>query len=41
MVGIGGRFGRSEVVEARPGKGITHGRNPVGVDKDCGIDDPR
>jgi len=30
------RFGRREVVEARPDKGVTHGRNPVGVDKDCG-----
>jgi len=34
---IGGRFGRREVVEARPGKSITHGRNPVGVDEGWGM----
>ena len=30
------RYVRREVVEARLDKGVTHGRNPVGVDKDCG-----
>jgi len=36
-LGICGCFGRREVVEARPGKGITHGRNPVGVDEGWGM----
>ena len=35
-LGIWMRFVGREVVEARPDKGVTHGRNPVGVDKDCG-----